>query len=171
MLKDILQKMNFKIRRKKDFKIIFCLVLMAFALNSCEAYLHYRGNVYNNKNEPVENAKISLIIGRIDTIQKMGEKFDTISIEQRKALRKKGVKDNFRYTYDGISEPVILYTDKNGYFKTKTIFFGCGFKCPDFKLLVEKDNLKKIFPVKDFIKKDSLSSLLVKEPEKLSLSL
>lgn len=149
---------NFKIQRKKDFKILFYLLLLIiFTLNSCESLLQYNGNVYNYNHEPIQNAKISLIIGKIDTVQKMGEILDTISIEKRRELRKKGIKDNFRHNTKGqMYEPIPLYTDKNGYFKTRTIWFQCGFKCPDYKILVEKDNLKKVFPIKEVIKNDSL---------------
>lgn len=143
--------------RKIELKKTFYLLLLAFALSSCESLLHYSGNVYNLQNEPVQDAKISLIIGRIDTVQKMGEVLDTISVEQRKELRKKGIKDHLTFNiHRQMSEPIALYTDKNGYFKTRTIWFGCIFKCPDYKILVQKGDVIKVFPLKSEIKKDSL---------------
>ena len=156
-------------------KTFFYLLLITFALSSCESLLQYTGNVYNDKNEPIENAKISLIIGKRDTVQKMGEIMDTVSIAQRKTLRKKGIKDNFRYSMSrGLSEPKILFTDKNGYFETRTLWMGCGFSnCPKVKILVEKDHIVKAFPVeelKEEVIKDSLRPYFVKE-RKLSIFL
>jgi predicted HTH domain antitoxin len=142
---------------KKQLLISVYLFLITCVLNSCESLLNYGGHVYNSNNEPIQDAKISLIIGRIDTVEKMGEILDTVSIEKRKELRKKGIKDNFGYNINGkMSEPIALYTDKNGYFKTRTIWFGCAFKCPDYKILVEKGDVIKVFPLKDEIKKDTL---------------
>jgi hypothetical protein len=163
---------------KKQFKIIFCLFLVTFTLNSCETLLHYKGNVYNDKNEPVENAKISLIIGKRDTMRKMGEILDTISIAQRKELRRKGIKDNFTSRMgEGLSEPKILFTDKSGHFETRTLWLGCGFSnCQEVKILVEKDGLIKTFLAEDLIKeemkKDTLSvGFRFRKPKDLSLVL
>ncbi len=156
-------------------KNIFSLLSAAFLLNSCETLLHYEGNVYNEKNEPLKNAKISLIVGKRDTVKKMGETFDTISIAQRKQLRRTGIKDNFIYSMDGgLSEPKILYTDKNGYFETRTLWMGCGFShCPKVKILIEKDHIVKAFPIEELkvdVIKDSLSPYLIRE-RKLSIFL
>ncbi|WP_415326374.1 hypothetical protein [Chryseobacterium sp. MMS23-Vi53] len=156
-------------------KTIFCLLLITFALSSCESLLHYTGNVYNDKNEPIENAKISLIIGKRDTVQKMGEIMDSVSLAQRKALRKKGIKDNFKYSMSGgLSESKILFTDKNGHFETRTLWMGCGFSnCPKVKILVEKDHIIKAFPIEELKKeviKDSLRPHFIKE-KKLSIFL
>lgn len=132
-------------------KTILFLLLSTFALSSCETLLHYTGNVYNDKNEPIENAKISLIIGKRDTVQKMGEIMDTVSIAQRKALRKKGIKDNFKSRMgEGLSEPKILFTDKNGHFNTRTLWMGCGFSdCPKVKILIEKNHITKAYPIEE----------------------
>ena len=128
---------------------------------SCEAFLRYSGNVYNTNNEPLKDAKISLIIGKKDTIKRMGEILDTISVEKRIELRKKGIKDNLKYNpYGQVYEPIILLTDKEGYFKTRTVLFGCGFKCPEVKILIEKNNLKKVLPIEKDTKRDSLKIIL-----------
>lgn len=150
-------------------------MLLTFALSSCESLLHYSGNVYNLQNEPVQDAKISLIIGRTDTVQKMGEIMDTVSLVQRKKLRKKGIKDNFKYSMSGgLSEPKILFTDKNGYFETRTLWMGCGFSdCPKVKILVEKDHIIKAFPIEELkveVIKDSLRTGFIKK-SKLSIFL
>jgi hypothetical protein len=139
---------------------IFLCFLSAIILSSCEAVLHYEGNIYDHKNEPVENVYIALILNNKDTITEAGDKFDTISLAKRKELRKKGVKDNFRYTSKGLSEPVRLYTDKNGYFTTTPFLVSCLFKCPKVKMLVQKDKLSKEFTIESLekihVKNDSI---------------
>ena len=138
-------------------KILISFLLVIIIFNSCEAFLKYSGNVYNSQNEPLQNARVSLIIGKRDTVKRMGEILDTISVENRMKLRKSGIKDDLKYNSNGqIYEPTILYTDKNGFFKTRTVLFGCGFKCPDVKILVEKDNQKKVLAIERFTKRDSL---------------
>ncbi|PIF44851.1 hypothetical protein CLU96_1847 [Chryseobacterium sp. 52] len=167
--------MNFKIDLKRDSKIIFGLFLIIFTLNSCEAFLQYSGNVYNDKNEPIQEAKISLIIEKRDTVKSMAEKFDTISIAARKDLRKKGVKDNFIYTSRGLAEPVPLHTDKNGYFDTRSILVSCLFKCPNVKILVQKDKVIKAFSIEELkkveIKNDSLQHDFFKKNSSTKLSI
>ena len=134
---------------------------MSFTFMSCEAFLRYSGNVYNSKNEPIQDAKIYLIIGKKDTVKRMGEILDTISVEKRMELRKKGIKDKLKYNPNGqVYEPIILLTDKDGHFKTRTVLFGCGFKCPNVKILIEKNNLRKVLPIEHDTKRDSLKIIL-----------
>ncbi|KAA0128551.1 hypothetical protein FY557_08195 [Chryseobacterium sp. SN22] len=158
-------------------KSISCLLIITCALSSCEAFLKYQGNVYNSKNEPVENARISLILQKKYKFEYMSERLDTLSSAERKKLRKKGIKDNFRYTYRGLVEPVPLYTDKNEYFETRSILVGCPFKCPKAAIQVEKDTVVKIFPIEEpketEYNNDSLSLRNFRErpPKKLSLVL
>ena len=58
--------------------------------------------------------------------------------------------------YDAYNDIAVELTGKDGRRKTRTVLFGCGFKCPDVKILVEKDNQKKVLAIERFTKRDSL---------------
>lgn len=133
-----IQSLKFKIQGfMKIFKFILLLVISVFLI-SCEAFLRFNGNVYNSKNEPISNAKITMIVNK-NKIEKIA--FDTISSENK-------------------SEPQILYTDKNGYFKTRTVLVGCPFGCPKVQLMVEKDKTKKIILMDKDVRRDSMKIIL-----------
>ncbi len=130
-------------------------------LTSCESLIRFNGNVYNSENEPISDAKITVLLRKNDTIKKVGFELDTILSEEREKLRKKGIKDDFYINAMGeYYKPKILFTDKNGFFNTRTILIPCGFKCPKVNLIVEKENNKKVILLDNKLKRDSMNIIL-----------
>ena len=86
---------------------------------------------------------------------------DTILSEEREKLRKNGIKDDFYINAMGeYYKPKVLFTDKNGFFKTRTILIPCGFKCPKVNLIVEKEKNKKVILLDNKLKRDSMKIIL-----------
>ena len=131
------------------------------SLISCESFIRFNGNVYNSENEPISDAKITVLLRKNDTIKKVGFELDTILSEEREKLRKKGIKDDFYINAMGeYYKPKVLFTDKNGFFNTRTILIPCGFKCPKVNLIVEKENNKKVILLDNKLKRDSMKIIL-----------
>ncbi|MDH0658638.1 MULTISPECIES: hypothetical protein [unclassified Empedobacter] len=131
------------------------------SLISCESFIRFNGNVYNSENEPISDAKITVLLRKNDTIKKVGFELDTILSEEREKLRKKGIKDDFYINAMGeYYKPKVLFTDKNGFFNTRTILIPCGFKCPKVNLIVEKENNKKVILLDNKLKRDSMNIIL-----------
>ncbi|MGV0936200.1 hypothetical protein [Empedobacter falsenii] len=131
------------------------------SLISCESFIRFNGNVYNSENEPISDAKITVLLRKNDTIKKVGFELDTILSEEREKLRKKGIKDDFYINAMGdYYKPKVLFTDKNGFFSTRTILIPCGFKCPKVNLIVEKENNKKVILLDNKLKRDSMNIIL-----------
>lgn len=131
------------------------------SLISCESLIRFNGNVYNSKNEPISDAKITVLLRKNDTIKKVGFELDTILSEEREKLRKKGIKDDFYINAMGeYYKPKVLFTDKNGFFSTRTILIPCGFKCPKVNLIVEKEKNKKVILLDNKLKRDSMNIIL-----------
>jgi hypothetical protein len=148
-----------KISASKIIKIF----ILSFSLTSCEAFLSFNGNVYDSANQPVRNAKITLLINK-RTVEKIGSETDSVSMEKRNGLRKSGIKDELKLTIDGTYVNYkTLYTNEKGYFKSQTILIGCGFGCPKIRLVVEKDGRKKVISMDKQISRDSMKIILEKE--------
>ena len=131
------------------------------SLISCESFIRFNGNVYNSENEPISDAKITVLLRKNDTIKKVGFELDTILSEEREKLRKNGIKDDFYINAMGeYYKPKVLFTDKNGFFKTRTILIPCGFKCPKVNLIVEKEKNKKVILLDNKLKRDSMKIIL-----------
>ncbi len=131
------------------------------SLISCESFIRFNGNVYNSENESISDAKITVLLRKNDTIKKVGFELDTILSEEREKLRKKGIKDDFYINAMGeYYKPKVLFTDKNGFFSTRTILIPCGFKCPKVNLIVEKENNKKVILLDNKLKRDSMNIIL-----------
>ena len=131
------------------------------SLISCESFIRFNGNVYNFENEPISDAKITVLLRKNDTIKKVGFELDTILSEEREKLRKNGIKDDFYINAMGeYYKPKVLFTDKNGFFKTRTILIPCGFKCPKVNLIVEKEKNKKVILLDNKLKRDSMKIIL-----------
>ena len=131
------------------------------SLISCESFIRFNGNVYNSENEPISDAKITVLLRKNDTIKKVGFELDTILSEEREKLRKNGIKDDFYINAMGeYYKPKVLFTDKNGFFSTRTILIPCGFKCPKVNLIVEKENNKKVILLDNKLKRDSMNIIL-----------
>ena len=131
------------------------------SLISCESFIRFNGNVYNSENEPISDAKITVLLRKNDTIKKVGFELDTILSEEREKLRKNGIKDDFYNNAMGeYYKPKVLFTDKNGFFKTRTILIPCGFKCPKVNLIVEKEKNKKVILLDNKLKRDSMKIIL-----------
>ena len=131
------------------------------SLISCESFIRFNGNVYNFENEPISDAKITVLLRKNDTIKKVGFELDTILSEEREKLRKNGIKDDFYINAMGeYYKPKVLFTDKNGFFKTRTILIPCGFKCPKVNLIVEKEKNKKVILLDNKLKRDSMNNIL-----------
>ncbi|MDM1547947.1 hypothetical protein HX096_08760 [Empedobacter falsenii] len=131
------------------------------SLISCESLIRFNGNVYNSENEPISDAKITVLLRKNDTIKKVGFELDTILSEEREKLRKKGIKDDFYINAMGeYYKPKVLFTDKNGFFITRTILIPCGFKCPKVNLIVEKEKNKKVILLDNKLKRDSMNIIL-----------
>ena len=131
------------------------------SLISCESFIRFNGNVYNFENEPISDAKITVLLRKNDTIKKVGFELDTILSEEREKLRKNGIKDDFYINAMGeYYKPKVLFTDKNGFFKTRTILIPCGFKCPKVNLIVEKEKNKKVILLDNKLKRDSMNIIL-----------
>ena len=131
------------------------------SLISCESFIRFNGNVYNSENEPISDAKITVLLRKNDTIKKVGFELDTILSEEREKLRKNGIKDDFYINAMGeYYKPKVLFTDKNGFFNTRTILIPCGFKCPKVNLIVEKENNKKVILLDNKLKRDSMNIIL-----------
>ncbi|MGV0920534.1 hypothetical protein ACTS94_09165 [Empedobacter falsenii] len=131
------------------------------SLISCESFIRFNGNVYNSENEPISDAKITVLLRKKDTIKKVGFELDTILSEEREKLRKKGIKDDFYINAMGeYYKPKVLFTDKNGFFNTRTILIPCGFKCPKVNLIVEKEKNKKVILLDNKLKRDSMNIIL-----------
>ena len=131
------------------------------SLISCESFIRFNGNVYNSENEPISDAKITVLLRKNDTIKKVGFELDTILSEEREKLRKNGIKDDFYINAMGeYYKPKVLFTDKNGFFKTRTILIPCGFKCPKVNLIVEKEKNKKVILLDNKLKRDSMNIIL-----------
>ncbi|MDM1063117.1 hypothetical protein HXZ62_11200 [Empedobacter falsenii] len=131
------------------------------SLISCESFIRFNGNVYNSENEPISDAKITVLLRKNDTIKKVGFELDTILSEEREKLRKKGIKDDFYINAMGeYYKPKVLFTDKNGFFSTRTILIPCGFKCPKVNLIVEKEKNKKVILLDNKLKRDSMNIIL-----------
>ena len=131
------------------------------SLISCESFIRFNGNVYNTENEPITDAKITVLLRKNDTIKKVGFELDTILSEEREKLRKNGIKDDFYINAMGeYYKPKVLFTDKNGFFKTRTILIPCGFKCPKVNLIVEKEKNKKVILLDNKLKRDSMKIIL-----------
>lgn len=136
------------------------IVILFFSLTSCEAFLRFNGNVYDSKNKPIANAKITLLINK-RTIENIGSELDSVSIEKRNALRKSGIKDDLKVSLEGTYiRYKTLYTNENGYFKSQTILIGCGFGCPKVRLVIEKDSLKKVILMDNQTSRDSMKIVL-----------
>ncbi|MDM1298478.1 hypothetical protein HXZ94_08165 [Empedobacter falsenii] len=131
------------------------------SLISCESFIRFNGNVYNSENEPISDAKITVLLRKNDTLKKVGFELDTILSEEREKLRKKGIKDDFYINAMGeYYKPKVLFTDKNGFFSTRTILIPCGFKCPKVNLIVEKEKNKKVILLDNKLKRDSMNIIL-----------
>lgn len=131
------------------------------SLISCESIIRFKGNVYNSENEPISNAKITVLLRKNDTIKKVGFILDTIPVEERDKLRKKGTKDDLYINAIGeYYKPKILFTDKNGFFNTRTILIPCGFKCPKVNLIVEKEKNKKVILLNNKLDRDIMNIIL-----------
>ena len=131
------------------------------SLISCESFIRFNGNVYNSENEPISDAKITVLLRKNDTIKKVGFELDTILSEEREKLRKNGIKDDFYINAMGeYYKPKVLFTDKNGFFNTRTILIPCGFKCPKVNLIVEKEKNKKVILLDNKLKRDSMKIIL-----------
>ena len=131
------------------------------SLISCESFIRFNGNVYNFENEPISDAKITVLLRKNDTIKKVGFELDTILSEEREKLRKNGIKDDFYINAMGeYYKPKVLFTDKNGFFKTRTILIPCGFKCPKVNLIVKKKKNKKVILLDNKLKRDSMNIIL-----------
>lgn len=141
------------------------ILLLVLTLTSCEAVIHMQGYVYDNEiKKPIENAKVLLVLKRKDTLQNTYFEYDTVSYNQRMALRKTGIKDDYKlYNVGGLSKkPSPSLTDTNGYFSVGSILVPCVPKCPDCQLVFLKDGYKPLVIKPSTIVSDSMNVVLTK---------
>jgi hypothetical protein len=117
----------------------------------------------NSTKKAIENVKVLLVLKGKDTLVSNKLQYDTIEYKDRLALRKKGVKDDYRmYDAQGFSKLVPSQTHTNGYFKVGTILVCCVPKCPTCQLLFIKDGYEPISVKLNSIVNDSMTVILKK---------
>ncbi len=141
---------------------IFTVILLTFT--SCEGIIHMQGCVFDDATKkPIENAQILLVLSGKDTLKDIQFEYDTISYNKRIALRKAGIKDDYKgYNVGGLSKkPTHSVTNINGYFTVGSILVSCMPKCPTCQLIFIKDGYKQL-SLKCSMGNDSIKVLLEK---------
>lgn len=139
-------------------KLIFILAIPAIFLTSCEGFIRISGYAYDEATKkPIENAEVILILNKRDTIESNRLEYDTIPYEDRKALRKQGIRDDYAF-HDtrGLSKFIPCLTDTIGKFQIGNMLVGCVPRCPTTKVLLKKNGYKPIVVEVGSIVRDSL---------------
>jgi hypothetical protein len=127
--------------------------LVLIGLFSCEGIIHLQGTVVDAKtNQPLNNVSVKLN-DRVNSQLK----YDSLNAEERKSLRKQGVKDNYRYhDAQGLSVPGPSASDEKGFFWVGNFLVPCVPKCPTSKLTFEKEGYKTVTVISKCLVADSL---------------
>jgi hypothetical protein len=105
-----------------------------------------QGYVFDSETkQPIENSQVLLVLRGKDTLRNIQFEYDTVSYNKRMALRKAGVKDDYKdYNVGGLSKkPTVALTDTNGKFTVGSILIPCVPKCPTCQLMFIRDGYKQ----------------------------
>jgi hypothetical protein len=129
------------------------ITLLLAGLFSCEGIIHLQGTIVDARtNRPLDNVTVKL-----NDKANCQLKYDTLNREERKTLRRKGVKDNYRhYDAEGLSVPGPCTSDDNGFFWVGNFLVPCVPKCPTSKLTFEKEGYKTVTIISKALVADSL---------------
>ena len=145
---------------------IFFIIPFIFILlfSSCETLIYTKGRTFDvTSRQPINNAQVTLILKGNDTIRKIHVEQDSLTIDQRKALRKQGIKDDFKWRENGrFSKYSLSLSDTLGYFAVGMIVVPCAFKCPKCELLFVKSGYKSLTIETSAITHDSVNVYLEK---------
>lgn len=127
--------------------------LIITTLVSCEGFIHLQGTIVDSKtNHPLDKVTVRLN-DRIDC--KLI--YDTLSSEERQRLRKRGIKDNYKYhDAGGLSILGPSTSDEKGFFSVGNILVSCMPKCPTSKLTFEKEGYRSMTIMSESLVSDSL---------------
>lgn len=106
-------------------QLVFAFLLPMTMLASCEGVVHYSGNVYDQQTKkPVAGVKIGWRIYNSETWNIRTE-YDTLSVEDRKRLRKQGTKDDYTFLagapLDDTTRRTIQWTNRKA--DTRTSYY------------------------------------------------
>ncbi|MFC4231577.1 hypothetical protein ACFOW1_06735 [Parasediminibacterium paludis] len=146
--------------------LIFTTIILT--LTSCEGFIHMQGRVIDNSTkQAIENVKVLLILRGKDTLANNKLHHDTVEYNDRLAIRKKGIKDDYKmYDTKGFSKLGPSITDTTGYFSIGNILVGCVPKCPTCQLLFIKDGYESLSVKLNSIVHDSMTVSLKKVSDK-----
>ena len=146
-------------------KILTLILITSMTFfTACEGFIRIEGNVYDKiTNEPIDNVQAILILRNKDTIKSNQLEYDTVLFEERKALRKQGIPDDY-YFHDpiGLSKFRPCLTDTTGKFQVGNMLVGCVPRCPTTKVLLIKDGYKPVTIEVGSIVKDSIQVFMEK---------
>lgn len=122
-------------------------------LFSCEGYIHIQGTVVDSKTDrPIDN-----VIVKLNDRTACRLKYDTLSLAERKRLRKQGIKDDYRYhDAEGLSVLGPSASNENGFFLVGNILVPCVPRCPTSRLTFEKEGYKSVTVISKSLVADSL---------------
>jgi hypothetical protein len=151
--------------KKTALRIFFIIPFIFIILfSSCETLIYTKGKTFDSiSRQPINYAQVILILKGKDTIRKIHIEQDSLTIDQRKASRKQGIKDNYKWHEDGrFSKYSLSLSDTSGYFTVGLIVIPCAFKCPKCELLFVKSGYKQVTLEINSIKHDSVQVFLEK---------
>jgi len=147
-------------------------LLISLTLTSCEGVIHFQGYVLDSLTKrPLENIQILLVLRGQDTLKEIQFEYDTLSYNQRIALRKAGVKDEYKsYNVGGLShKPTEAKTDLNGKFAIGSILVPCVPKCPTCKIVFRKKGYKQTTIKLRSLRNDSIVVNLEKQRDTITI--
>jgi hypothetical protein len=139
-------------------------LIYIFLFSSCEGFIHIEGKTFDSTSrQPINNVQVFLIVKGKDTIRKNQTEFDSLSFDQRKTLRKQGMKDDYKWHVPGgLSKYRLSLSDTSGYFTVGSILVPCMPKCPKCKLIFIKRGYRPVTVETSSIKQDSINVFLEK---------
>jgi hypothetical protein len=117
-----------------------------------------QGNIYDGATkQPIQDVQVLLVLKSKDTIRKNQLEYDSISYNERIALRRQGIKDDYKiHDAKGFSKLKPSQTDTAGHFNIGNILVGCVPKCPTCELIFIKDGYKSFTLKVNSIVQDSI---------------
>ena len=142
----------------------FIISIILLGLTSCEGFIHMQGRVFDESTKrPLDQVQVLLILRGKDTILSNKLEYDTITYNERIALRKKGISDNYEmHDPVGFSKRIPSQTDSMGYFSVGNMLVGCVPRCPKCELVFTKTGYNPVRLKLNSIVADSLIVILKK---------